>query len=241
MRSKVLKVLSAVGITFILSSVSALLTLAVTETGSRAGASEPLQVQTVAGQDKYNPHNLIRFHVIANSDGERDQAMKRKVRDLIVEHVTPEFAKARNLDEARIIADQHLAEIKTIAENEVKAWGADYQIQVMRGTFDFPVKTYGQLTLPAGSYEAVRVVIGQGQGANWWCVLFPPLCFVDVSKSMAPAEDNSTAAVMVPAEIGLVGNENSEVQNNLAEEAEENQDQEQVKIKFKIFELLDWF
>lgn len=142
----------------------------------------------------YNQNNLIRFHVIANSDTVRDQALKRRVRDLIVQELTPSFSKAKNIDEAREIARDHLAVIEKLAGAEVRKWGKDYKVKAVLGRHSFPTKSYGSFTLPAGEYEAVRVVIGKGAGANWWCVLFPPLCFGDLSKSLGAAAHLEPAA-----------------------------------------------
>lgn len=192
MRSKIFKVLwilAAVSGTLMMSSF---LTQAVTAVGPKtaAGSGVVLPADIAGGRyaEAYKKLELIRFHVIANSDNELDQAMKLRVRDLIVQKMTPEFAKADNLTEARAIAKAHLAEIEAITAQEIKAWGKNYSVSVQLGRYDFPAKTYGELTLPASNYEAVRIVIGQGRGANWWCVLFPPLCFVDVSKSYLPQE-----------------------------------------------------
>lgn len=178
MRGKVIRFLAVTGAVLGTMFLAALLTTAVTGTENKVQAGD----KALKGQ------NLIRFHVIANSDNERDQALKRKIRDLIVERVSPELAKAKTLAEARRIAEEHLGEMKEIAQEEVSNWGEDYPVTTQLGRFNFPVKTYGNLTLPAGNYEAVRVVIGKGQGANWWCVLFPPLCFVDVSRAMNTSE-----------------------------------------------------
>lgn len=192
MRSKVFKALLILAVVTGTLAISALMTMAVTAKGPKTaegnGAVLPADLAGSKYADAYQKHELIRFHVIANSDSEMDQALKRKIRDRVVQQMTPEFAKAKNLTEARAVAEEHLAEIQAIAAKEVKAWGKSYPVKVQLGRFDFPVKSYGDLTLPAGNYEAVRVVIGQGQGANWWCVLFPPLCFVDVSRSFAPGE-----------------------------------------------------
>lgn len=189
MRSKVFKVFLILAAVTGALALSAFMTLAGTTVGSKnaVGTGDTLPADIAGGRyaEAYQKHELIRFHVIANSDSEQDQALKRKIRDLIVQQMTPEFAKAGSLQEARAIAQAHLAEIKAVAANEVKEWGKNYPVSVQLGKFDFPIKSYGDLTLPAGSYEAVRVVIGQGQGANWWCVLFPPLCFVDVSRSFS--------------------------------------------------------
>lgn len=174
--------------------------------------------------EAYNQHNLIRFHVIANSDSDRDQALKRKVRDLIVERMTPEFKKAHNIQEARKIATSHMGDMKEIALKEIKAWGENYPVKVQLGNFDFPVKSYGDLTLPAGNYEAVRVVIGQGQGANWWCVLFPPLCFGDVSRAMAPIDVTAQKSV---------------VSNNVYNQKDYTEPV--VRVRYKLLELLGWY
>ncbi|MEG6615072.1 stage II sporulation protein R [Peptococcaceae bacterium 1198_IL3148] len=122
---------------------------------------------------------LIRFHVIANSDSIEDQTLKLHVRDVVVNDMKQQFATASTKEEARIITEQNLDHIKHLAEQQIQKEGKDYQVAVMLGDYQFPKKTYGDLTLPAGNYEAVRVVIGAGKGQNWWCVLFPPLCFVD--------------------------------------------------------------
>jgi len=131
----------------------------------------------------YASDNLIRLHVIANSDSAADQDLKRKVRDEIVRYAAPEFLRAENMDSARLIARANLGGIKEIASREIEAEGRDYPVSVELDSFSFPTKHYGPFVLPAGDYEAVRVTIGAGGGANWWCVLFPPLCFVDMSKA----------------------------------------------------------
>lgn len=220
MRSKVFKVLWMLAAVTVTVALSALMTVTVTAMGPKTttdtGAILPANIAGSQYAAAYQKHDLIRFHVIANSDSEMDQALKRKIRDLIVQQMTPEFAKAHNLSEARAVAKEHLAEIQAIAGKEVKAWGKGYPVKVELGRFNFPIKSYGDLTLPAGNYEAVRVVIGQGQGANWWCVLFPPLCFVDVSRSFSPQELNAPGPAGQP----------------------QNQNQPVYQVRFKILELL---
>lgn len=142
----------------------------------------------------YNPDNLIRFHVLANSDSPADQALKRKVRDRIVQAMNPEFSQAADLKEARKIAQQHLGDMEKLAAQVIQEEGREYPVSARLGNYPFPTKSYGQLTLAAGEYEAVRVVIGQGAGANWWCVLFPPLCFVSLSESVATAAPEAIPA-----------------------------------------------
>lgn len=168
----------------------------------------------------YQQDNLIRFHVLANSDTEADQALKRKVRDQIVEAMTPEFSKAKNLQEAKEIVTRNLNTMKLIADRTIKAEGYNYPVKVVVGTFQFPAKTYGKLTLPPGKYQAVRVLIGKAQGANWWCVLFPPLCFVDVSKGLNITEPSTQTVTTNSGEV------------------QENKEEENVEVKFKILEII---
>lgn len=167
----------------------------------------------------YEPDNLIRFHVLANSDTDADQELKRKVRDKIVEAMSPEFSKAKNIEEAKRIVANNLDIMKSIAEKTIESEGYSYPVQVVTGTFQFPAKTYGKLTLPPGKYQAVRILIGKAQGANWWCVLFPPLCFVDVSKGLNIPEPSSQA----------VTTNSGDIQENK---------EEKVEVKFKILEIM---
>lgn len=132
---------------------------------------------------------LIRFHVLANSDSEQDQALKRAVRDAILKEVAPQLAASRSLDESRQILKQISPDMESIGQYVVKMWGKDYSVRTEYGHTSFPTKSYGSLVLPAGDYEALRVVIGEGQGSNWWCVLFPPLCFIDIEQSTAVQVD----------------------------------------------------
>lgn len=126
---------------------------------------------------------LIRLHVIANSNSDADQALKLKVRDKIVKSLEKEFTAMNNIDETRNFIENNLDYIEKIAQQEVEKYGKDYKVRALYGNFPFPVKTYGYITLPAGEYEALRIMIGSGKGANWWCVLFPPLCFVDITHN----------------------------------------------------------
>lgn len=140
----------------------------------------------------YGPGTLIRLHVIANSDSAFDQELKRKVRDKIILNMASEFMEAENINSARTVARANLVRIRKIAAGEIKAVGKDYPVAVELDRFAFPTKHYGPFILPAGDYEAVRVTIGSGGGANWWCVLFPPLCFVDMSKAAAVSQPENS-------------------------------------------------
>lgn len=133
----------------------------------------------------YVPGQLIRLHVVANSDSEEDQALKRLVRDKVVEQTYLLFRNAKDVNEAKLIAANNLEVIRQAALAEVRKAGKPYDVKVELGKFMFPAKTYGSLNLAAGKYEALRVIIGSGEGKNWWCVLFPPLCFIDAENGLA--------------------------------------------------------
>lgn len=154
---------------------------------SRA-AQQAIDLQEVV-QPAINPEELIRFHVVANSDSEEDQALKRAVRDAILKEVSPRLAASKSLDESREILKALRPEMEAISQTVIQSWGRNYSVKSDYGQFIFPTKSYGSLILPAGEYEAVRILIGEAKGSNWWCVLFPPLCFVDIEHSTAVAVD----------------------------------------------------
>ncbi|BCV20897.1 stage II sporulation protein R [Moorella sp. Hama-1] len=135
----------------------------------------------------YNSHNLIRLHVIANSDTPGDQELKRHVRDAVLARVGENLARAGDITAARQLVSLNLAAITAAAEDQIQREGQSYPVRAEFGDFDFPTRAYGNVTLPAGKYEAVRLVIGSGKGQNWWCVLFPPLCLVDIAGKIDPA------------------------------------------------------
>lgn len=130
--------------------------------------------------------NLIRLHVIANSDSSADQALKRDVRDAVLAYLKDRLKDSRDMEQTKYIINSNRESILTIARDEIKKYGSDYSVTANLGSYPFPTKAYGDITLPAGNYQALRVVIGKGEGANWWCVLFPPLCFVDVTHGAVP-------------------------------------------------------
>ncbi len=143
--------------------------------------------------DIYLPSQLIRLHVVANSNSEEDQALKRQVRDKMVEETYLLFRNAKDVEEAKSIAIKNLENIRQITLTEIRKSGKPYDVRIEIGKFMFPAKNYGSLNLAAGKYEALRVVIGSGKGNNWWCILFPPLCFIDAENGLAidQLSDNS--------------------------------------------------
>lgn len=133
---------------------------------------------------------VIRLHVIANSDSEQDQALKLKVRDEILVQCGAFFSENKKIDTVRSDIVTNLDYIEQIAKKEIEKNGFDYDVDVSFGMSEFPRKEYGSVTLPAGEYQALRVKIGEASGKNWWCVMFPPLCFVDETCVSISDESN---------------------------------------------------
>lgn len=164
---------------------------------------------------------LIRFHVIANSDSKEDQELKLKVRDEVIKHLEPLLKNSKSIEESRKIIKQNNKKVINIAKKVVKDNGYSYNVQTELSRENFPEKVYGKIVLPQGEYEAYRILIGDASGQNWWCVMFPPLCFVDVTKGSVAY--NETERRM------------DEVSKN--KKTEENTDEE-YELKFKIVEVL---
>lgn len=120
---------------------------------------------------------VLRFHVLANSDSREDQALKLAVRDAVGVEMAEVLAGAGDREACEKIINANLNQIKATAERVVEEWGLDYEVEAALEEVDFPVKIYGDYTFPAGKYEALRVVIGEGEGHNWWCVMYPNMCF----------------------------------------------------------------
>lgn len=178
-----------------------------------AGADEQMVPETTY---QVIPDEAIRLRILANSDTEEDQHVKRVVRDEINEQITGWVEDITDIDEARQMIQARLPEITERAVQAVDRYDiSPEEIQVDYGeSVTFPVKLYGSYMYPAGEYEAILVTIGEGKGANWWCVLFPPLCFLDFSNGALVAD---------------------EMEDGGTEEAEDP-----VKIKFFLFEWLGW-
>ncbi|MDM5220425.1 stage II sporulation protein R [Peribacillus sp. NJ11] len=134
------------------------------------------------------PDEAIRLRILANSDTEKDQAVKRLIRDQVNEDITKWVEELTSLDEARDVITSHLPDIQATAEAVIKEHGLEQSVKVDFGQAEFPTKLYGQYLYPAGDYEAVIITLGEGEGANWWCVLFPPLCFLDFSNGTAVSQ-----------------------------------------------------
>jgi stage II sporulation protein R len=132
-------------------------------------------------QTAFNTTNLIRLHILANSDSPDDQALKLVIRDTVLREVKGLLVEATTKHEVWQILSESLSRIEDAARNEIGSRGKYYDVTVELGTFTFPPCSYGDLQVPAGDYDAIRVMLGSGTGQNWWCVLFPPLCFIEVA------------------------------------------------------------
>ncbi|HKM01703.1 MAG: stage II sporulation protein R [Tissierellia bacterium] len=125
---------------------------------------------------------VIRLHVLANSDSPDDQELKYKVRNKIITTFNEEFEDINNKTESSNIIIEKIHQIRCEAEEIIKEEGYNYDVDVYYGNYKFPRKIYKEIVLPEGYYDAVRIEIGRAEGSNWWCVMFPPLCFVDFGK-----------------------------------------------------------
>ena len=165
---------------------------------------------------------IIRFHVVANSDEDFDQLLKLKVRDRVIKKMNTMFDANGDIVSARSTVKENIDKIKLAAEDEISKNGYDYKVRVSLGKSDFPTKDYGEIVLPAGSYEALKIEIGKAEGQNWWCVLFPPLCFVD--ESCVSCTSQSAEAV-----IDSVGERNASLVKK--------DKSPKVELKFKTYEM----
>ena len=120
---------------------------------------------------------ILRFHVLANSDSKEDQEVKKKVRDAVGAMMEPRLAESRNLEETEAIVQRSMENIVEVATETLEENGYYYGARARLANVEFPVKSYGAYTFPAGEYEALQVTLGEGEGHNWWCVLYPNMCF----------------------------------------------------------------
>lgn len=147
------------------------------------------------------PKEAVRLRILANSDSDKDQALKRKVRDEVKAQIDGWVADLTSFEEARKVIQSHIPEIEKTVENTLKREGSKESFQVkFSKNVKFPTKVYGNFIYPAGEYEAVLITIGEGEGANWWCVLFPPMCFLDFSSGTAVRKEEHVVKAESPEE-----------------------------------------
>ena len=131
---------------------------------------------------------VIRLHVVANSDSEEDQQLKLEVKEEVVQMLRDELSQDTSVISAQQTLRDHLREVEQTASGYIQRKGYDYEVNAELGTCYFPVKQYGDMTFPAGEYKALKVNIGRHEGKNWWCVMYPTLCFVDSTYQIVPEE-----------------------------------------------------
>lgn len=175
--------------------------------------------------------SVFRLHIIANSDSSADQELKFKVRDKIIEYMNTLTSSSSDKKDVISMVNYHLDSFKEIALNTIKENGYNYDVNIEIGNFHFPTKSYGDISFPAGNYDALKIEIGDAIGQNWWCVLFPPLCFVNSSTGVVPDDSKNT----------LKENINSESYEIISEGNNSNDNTSDIKIKFKIIEFFNNF
>lgn len=133
-------------------------------------------------------HKIIRFHVIANSDSDADQALKLKVKEAVVNYTSELLCNSKSINETEDLLSAHTTDIISIANSVITENGYDYPVTAEITDTYFPTKSYGSYTFPPGIYRAFQIKIGEAKGKNWWCVLYPPLCFIDISHGTVNTE-----------------------------------------------------
>lgn len=169
-------------------------------------------------------NSVFRLHVIANSNSEEDQNLKYIVRDSLLNYMNEKCKNLSSKEDVIQYAKNNLVDIKNIAENTIKENGYNYPVIVEIGNYEFPTKRYGDISFPEGFYDALKVKIGKAAGQNWWCVMFPPLCFVNSTTGIVP--DSSKQALKETL---------SEENYKIISESE-NSD---ITIKFKLIEFFE--
>lgn len=144
--------------------------------------------RTVTAIHQELSEKILRFHILANSDSDEDQALKLTVKAAVLHYIEENLPEDSGLEETKAFLKAHKTEIQKTAEAVIEKEGFDYPVSLFLEPWYFPTKVYGDLTFPCGTYEAFRIVIGDGAGKNWWCVLYPSLCFVDAAWGVVPEE-----------------------------------------------------
>lgn len=174
-------------------------------------------------------NSVLRLHVIANSDTPEDQDLKYKVRDNIINYMNSISEDITSKEDALELVKNNKETFISIARQTIIDNGFNYDVNIDFGNFYFPTKNYGDISFPSGNYDAIKIEIGEAKGQNWWCVMFPPLCFVDVSTGIVPDESKSTIKdSLTDEEYSIIANGNSNESSNTI-----------IKFKFKLIELLN--
>ena len=159
---------------------------------------------------------LIRFHVIANSDSDKDQKLKLKVRDEVISYLQPKLENSNSIEESEKIIKNDYKTLENISKKVISKNGYNYIVKVGLEYSNFPAKQYSSVVLPAGKYKALRIIIGEGKGKNWWCVMFPPLCFIDDQNGIIDEKtDKKLKEVLTEEEYDLIMAKNKNEVKNL--------------------------
>ena len=184
------------------------------------------EVKKISNASQDYKDKLIRFHVIANSDSDEDQNLKLKVRDAVINYLQPKLLESESIEESELIIKREYSELEKISKNIILQNGYNYDVKIGIDYSEFPTKQYSNVVLPAGEYKALKIIIGEGSGKNWWCVMFPPLCFVDEEKGIIDKDtDDKLREVLTEEEYNLIAQKTSNQTNR-------------VQIKFKIVEIV---
>lgn len=171
---------------------------------------------------------IIRFHVIANSDLDEDQAVKIKVKDAVVTALRPKMSETKDILEAREEILENMEFIQQVAVETLRANGYEYGAKVSLAKEQFPIKVYGDITLPAGEYEALCIRLGDAKGHNWWCIVFPSLCYVDETYSYVPDDSKEQfKQVLTEEEYDEITTEDAKGDTKI-----------KIKVKFKLWDYL---
>nr|WP_309098274.1 stage II sporulation protein R [Fredinandcohnia onubensis] len=205
------------------------------------GANSHLLIKETSAEGyQVIPDEAIRLRILANSDSKEDQALKRKVRDAVNAEITVWVAELTSIEAARELIQERLPEIEKIVARvlEEEKSNQNYSVDYGRNV-QFPTKLYGQFLYPAGEYEAILISLGEAEGANWWCVLFPPLCFLDFSTGDAiEASDEEGKDVAMDQEEQEVEKKDKQEKKDKKENAENQESEgEEVEVKFFLVEL----
>lgn len=192
------------------------------------------------------PEESIRLRILANSDAPADQYVKAIVRDAVVETMNSWITEPMSIEQARVLLQSKEDELQAVIAEVLERYGYSYGFSTTIGQVEFPTKMYGQLVYPAGMYEALLITLGKGDGRNWWCVLFPPLCFTDAVAGEAGAGvDKLSADSSTKPDDEDASYEQSSRKHEELQAAAEVQEVHEVEVKFFIVELVEgigaWF
>lgn len=170
-------------------------------------------------------NNFLRLHIVANSDSTEDQMLKYQIRDSVIEYLQPLFNNVQSKEEALAVLQDNVNNLQDLCYEIAHGMGYDYSISVSVGNYYFPTKEYSKITLPEGLYDALKIEIGESNGQNWWCVMFPSLCIIDTTNcSFSPDSDKLLQQNLGSEEYSIITN---------------TDDLTCLKLKFKLIEIFE--